>query len=153
MLKPSRSHGFLHICNAAHKAETRTSPGLAELGVLPVQAPSGQDPHCAASVLDSLKWWLDPRVLCKGVPFTRPQPSAHPVSDTSVLGWGAHLGHLRTQGLWSQEELLLHINIRELRAVCLACQAFLPHITNKTVSVLTDNTSAMYYINRQDGAC
>lgn len=31
-------------------------------------------------------------------------------------------------------------------------RAFLPHLKGKVVQVLTDNTGAMYYINRQGGA-
>lgn len=70
------------------------------------------------------------------------------VSDASALGWGAHLESLRIQGLWSQEKLFLHISVRELRAVCLASQAFLPHIMGKTVSIFMDNMTATFYINR-----
>lgn len=59
---------------------------------------------------------------------------------------GAHFGPLRTQGLWSPEELLLHIIVRELRVVCLACQAFQPHLEGNCMLVLTDNMTAMFYI-------
>lgn len=33
------------------------------------------------------------------VPFSRPQPSMSLITDTSVMGWGDHLGTLRSQGL------------------------------------------------------
>ncbi|KAG6937400.1 ORF 3, partial [Chelydra serpentina] len=77
-----------------------------------------------AQVLASLNWWLDPRKVLAGVPFHPPQPSLALTMDASSLGWGAHLQNLQTQGLWSEQELTLHINVRELRAVRLACQAF-----------------------------
>ncbi|XP_074920751.1 immunoglobulin-like and fibronectin type III domain-containing protein 1 [Chelonoidis abingdonii] len=47
---------------------------------------------------------------------------------------GGHLGRLRTQGRWSADELTLHINIRELRAVRLACQTFQQHLRGRCVS-------------------
>lgn len=52
----------------------------------------------------------------------------------------------------SPEELSLHINVRELRAVRLAFQVCLPHIVNKNVLVLMDNMAAMFYLNMQGGA-
>lgn len=84
--------------------------------------------------------------------FSRPHPSLSLECDTSALCWAAHLTPIRTQSLWAQEELSPQINVREFRAVCLACQAFLPNLTGKSLSVLTDNTMAMIYINRQGDA-
>lgn len=66
------------------------------------------------------------------------------ITDALVMGWGANFGVLRTQGLWSQEELSLHISVRELRAVHLACQVFQPHLEGNCVSVITDNTTVMF---------
>lgn len=106
-------------------------------------------PKCT---LDSLRWWLNPRMVGAGVPFHPPQPTLTLVTDASALGWGAHLGGLSMQGIWNESELLLHINIRELRAIHLACQAFLPHLRGHCVAVLTDNTTAMFYLNKQGGA-
>lgn len=50
-----------------------------------------------------------------------------------------------------QGEVPLHINIKELQVVRLAYRAFLPHLQNRVVAVLTDNSTAMYYINKQGG--
>ncbi|KAG6930889.1 hypothetical protein G0U57_002791, partial [Chelydra serpentina] len=101
---------------------------------------------------NSLSWWLNPLTLREGVPFQPPLPTLTLVTDASALGWGAHLGQLTTQGMWLQHELDLHINIKELRAIRLACQAFLAHLQGRCVEVLTDNTTAMYYLNKQGGA-
>ncbi|XP_065418201.1 uncharacterized protein LOC135974397 isoform X2 [Chrysemys picta bellii] len=103
-------------------------------------------------VFGSLRWWLDQQQICEGIPFTAPQPTLTLVTDASDLGWGAHLGELRTQGLWSREDRLLHINLKELRAVRLACQTFHTTIEGHSVAVLTDNTTAMFYINKQGGS-
>lgn len=63
------------------------------------------------STLGSLNWWLTPSLVYAGLPFHPPQPSVSLMTDASSLGWGAHLGSLRTQGLWSPQELTLHINV------------------------------------------
>nr|XP_042701363.1 uncharacterized protein LOC122172707 [Chrysemys picta bellii] len=82
-----------------------------------------------------------------------PSPSLSLVSDVSDLDWGGvHLGALNIQGSWLQHDLALHISVTELKAVHLACQAFLPHLRGKVVKVLMDNMAEMYYINRQGGA-
>lgn len=44
-----------------------------------------------------------------GVLFVTPQPLVALISDTSDLGWGAHLNNLRIEGFWSREDLSLHI--------------------------------------------
>lgn len=69
------------------------------------------------------------------------------------MGWGAHLEPLKTQGLWTPEEFSLHINVRELSTVCLACQVFLTPVADKNLLVLTDNVVAMFCLNKQGGAC
>ncbi|XP_065406172.1 uncharacterized protein LOC122174245 [Chrysemys picta bellii] len=104
------------------------------------------------SVLTSLTWWLDHNVVCEGMPFHAPQPSLHLVTDASSLGWGAHLNEHHTQGLWTAPQLALHINVRELMVVRLACQAFLNLLRGRCVLVLIDNTTAMFYIKKQGGA-
>lgn len=95
-------------------------------------------------ILGSLSWGLDRRVIW--IPFTN--PSHRHTWSLTPQHWGASLGTFRTQGRLSAEELSLHVSVRELRAVQLACQEFLPHTGNMTVSILMGNTSAMYYINR-----
>lgn len=87
----------------------------------------------------------------EGVLFVNPRPIVSLISDASDLGWGAHLSVLQTQGLWSWEELVLHINVRELRAIRLVCGVFLPQLSGWVVQVLTDNTASMFCVNRQGG--
>ena len=49
------------------------------------------------------------------------------------------------------EQSLLHINILELEAVCLALLHFHRQLTGKSILIATDNTTVVSYINRQDG--
>ena len=48
-------------------------------------------------------------------------------------------------------ESLLHINLLVLRVIPLALKAFLPSIKGKLVQVFMDNTTAMWYCNKQGG--
>lgn len=74
------------------------------------------------------------------------------LSDALDLRWGAHLGFLRTQGFWFTEELPLHTNARELKAICVVCEVFLLQRSGKIIHVLTGNTTLMYYVIKQGGA-
>lgn len=147
----ARAYGCLHVCGTVCQVAATSSSGVA--------SPSLQAkprPHRLVTltprVLESLPWWLNLQAVCVGMPFSMPQPSLSPVTDASARGWGAHLDKLRTQGLWSQVELPLHINVRELWTVRLSCSTFQTHLQGSCVSVLKDNTTAVFYINRQGGA-
>ena len=48
-------------------------------------------------------------------------PSIILTTDASKRGWGAVLNGITTSGLWSAQEVHLHINILELQAVILHC--------------------------------
>lgn len=67
------------------------------------------------------------------------------------MGWGAHLGHLTGQGLWSPQEQVLSINVLELRAVYLALLHFKQHILNTDVLIRPDNVSTKAHVNRLGG--
>lgn len=77
-----------------------------------------------AEVIASFNCWMDPTNLCMGVPLVSPLSALTLVTDTSSLGWEANLGNLRTQDLWLPQDLVLHINVVELRAIHLSCQVF-----------------------------
>lgn len=58
---------------------------------------------------------------------------------------------LSVGGNWSSGSRLPHINVLELSAVFLPLTSFLPLLQGKVVSILTDNSTAVCYINRQGG--
>ncbi|KAJ1149391.1 hypothetical protein NDU88_002201 [Pleurodeles waltl] len=64
---------------------------------------------------------------------------------------GSSSGDLEIKGCWSPVEQRFHINLLELRAIRLALKAFLPSLRSQSVQVLMDNTTAMWYINKQGG--
>lgn len=47
------------------------------------------------------------------------------------------------QGTWTAQEAPLHVNIKELWAVCRACKVFLPHLVGKVVQIFMDNIATM----------
>lgn len=96
-------------------------------------------------VLDSLPWQKEPLKVCRGIPFSHPPSSKTLTMDS----WRAHLQGVTAQGKWSMQEITLHINFLELRAVCWVYQHFLHNIQGHSVRVILDNRVAMCYVNQQ----
>ena len=74
------------------------------------------------SALSELRWWVRNLSTWNGKSFLNPDLELNIVitSDASLLGWGAECLGQKTQGRWSQTEMLQHINVLELRAAELA---------------------------------
>jgi hypothetical protein len=65
-----------------------------------------------------LDWWLKPESLARGVMLNPPPAAWVLTTDASNAGWGGHAAlaeqgqsTLLTQGQWSQEEMVSHINV------------------------------------------
>ena len=69
-----------------------------------------------------LDWWQNPANVMKGPDLHPKDHSIQFFTDTSNEVWGTHLDQRSTQGLWSDQEKRLHINVLELKAVSLALQ-------------------------------
>ncbi len=65
------------------------------------------------------------------------------MTDASSKGWGALCEGKPTFGLWSKEELTLHINCLEMLVVCQGCQFFLSDIRGHHVLVRSDSRSVV----------
>ena len=98
-----------------------------------------------------LDWWQNPANVMKGADLHPKDHSIQFFTDASNEGWGAHLDQRSTQGLWSDQEKRLHINILELKAVSLALRNFKDLCQDQTVLVATDNSTVVAYINKQGG--
>ncbi|KAJ1162117.1 hypothetical protein NDU88_002595 [Pleurodeles waltl] len=59
------------------------------------------------------------------------------------------MGEVEIRGLWYPAEPGLHINLQEHQAIRLALKAFLPSLKGKVVQVFTDNTTTMWYSNKE----
>ncbi len=101
--------------------------------------------------VSTLACWRDLLWLKQGVILAQKHRRKVVTKDASNKGWGALCEGKSTFGLWSEEELGMHINCLEMKAVCNACQFFLPDIRRHHVLVRSDSRSVMSYINRQSG--
>ena len=109
--------------------------------------PVSWDDSCPKDLL----WWSDPSHLVVGVDLALPHPELLLFTDASDAGWGASLGSDHLSGLWSRDVSQYSINHRELLAVFLAIRGFLHLLRGKSVSLFTDNTSALSYLRKEGG--
>ena len=98
-----------------------------------------------------LRWWSVPSHLVVGVDLALPHPELLLFTDASDAGWGAYLGSDHLSDLWSPDVSLFLINHQELLAVFLAIRSFLHLLQGRSVSLFTDNTSALSYPRKEGG--
>ena len=98
-----------------------------------------------------LEWWLKEENVLSGQPLHPMDHSVQIFTDASKEGWGAHLEGRMTKGVWSTQESSLHISILELKAVLLALREFLDEVQNRIVLIVTDNSTVVAYINKEEG--
>lgn len=72
-------------------------------------------------------------------------------TDASLAGWGATWRSSTISGTWSLEEKSLHINVLELEAVTRAISHWRTPFNGKLLTVLSDNSTVVAYVNRQGG--
>lgn len=99
-------------------------------------------------IRDSLRWWTVPNNILMGTPFRKPNPTMTLTTDALLTGWGAHLEHWSTRGLWSTEEAKKCINLLELKTTLLGVTAFAHLLKDKAVAIHSDNKTAVSYINK-----
>ena len=92
-----------------------------------------------------LDWWQNPANMMKGADL---HPKDHSI-QTLYRRLKRRLG--RSQGLWSDLEKRLHINVLELKAVSLALRNFKDQCQDQTVLVAMDNSTVVAYVNKQGG--
>lgn len=121
-----RSYGSVYLSGAVFAAMSQTPIDAAHVSLLNGQILLGlgfQNSNAYLRFSDL----VERTVFCdEGVPLGALYLTVTLVSDVSDLGWGTDIGRLRTQGLRTQDELSLHVNVGEVRAIRLACQVFFP---------------------------
>ena len=98
-----------------------------------------------------LQWWSCQSNLSIGRPFVDNRPTTIITTDASNSGWGASWETRSAAGLWSPLERSLHINILELLAVRRAIETWSRHLRGTRISILSDNSTTVAYLNRQGG--
>eukprot|EP00873_Tetraselmis_striata_P015659 jgi/Tetstr1/435923/TSEL_002659.t1 len=82
-------------------------------------------------LLCDLEWWTAVPTQANGRPIHRPVETAYMQCDSSGYGWGAVLnGMLEARGFRGAAGERQHITCKELKAVRLAVESFLPHLAD-----------------------
>ena len=97
-----------------------------------------------------LKWWID-NIHCSFSPIHTPKIDITIYTDASKLGWGITDGINPSGGQWDKDEAMEHINVLELEANYIGIVTYCGGKTFKHVRVMTDNTTAIAYINNKGG--
>ena len=117
--------------------------------------PASRDLSCLIPLTDAvrphLQWWRTSANLSEGVAFGRYRPPISVTTDASLSGWGGFCQDRILSGVWSSEEAHQHINVLELIAVLRSVRLLTDLARGKVLTVFSDNTTAVAYINRQGG--
>ena len=100
-----------------------------------------------------MNWWIE-NVEIKNGKLIRPRkPTVFLQTDTPLLGWGSYniSTGMSIGGRWNESEVIFPINYLELFAIFHALRAFCSDTKNIHVSVQSDSTSAIAYINNMGG--
>ena len=98
----------------------------------------------------AITWWMDAHNFDQGTPIRLPAADVTLQTDASTSGWGGHAGVHAFHGIWSSVDREKHINVLEMMAVRMSLTELKPP-AGSVVLVNTDNTTTMYYINKQGG--
>lgn len=106
--------------------------------------------------LDSVKqlnWWIENVHLRNGKRIRPKEVSLHVCTDASQIGWGGLLQEngIRANGRWNNSEAVLPINCLELLAVYYSLQSLFRDSRDVHIQVLSDNVSAVAYVNDMGG--
>lgn len=102
------------------------------------------------SAVRDLLWWLD-NLGSRDKKIRLSPPDLGLTTDASLLGWGAVCDRGSTGGRWGELESSLHINALELKAILLGLQTFFKDHSHAEIKVLTDNTTAVAFVNHMGG--
>ena len=76
-------------------------------------------------------------------------------TDASDTGWGISCpshDSWKSQGLWSREQGVLHINVRELYVVYICLTIFFSKLSDVHIQFELDNVTAVAYVNQMGGS-
>ncbi|CAG4946416.1 unnamed protein product [Colias eurytheme] len=106
--------------------------------------------NLGAHLKKDFKWWID-KIDSSSSPINRQDYVLEIYSDASGTGWGVACNDRTASGNWNSFELRKHINFLELKASFYGLKIFARHLSNCSVLLRIDNTTAISYINRMGG--
>ena len=103
-----------------------------------------------------LLWWLESLSTWNGAPISLAPPDIQIATDASGTGWGGIVLNSQVKtlignqssGIWTPEISLKPSNYRELLAIIMTLESMLPDLRNRKVQILSDNISAVAYLNQ-----
>lgn len=95
-----------------------------------------------------INWWLNNLNRPKPIRFYSPSQEIY--TDASNQGWGAVSDSVQTGQRWNFDELLLHINVLELKAVLYGLQSLWDG-HSEYIKIHCDNTTAIAYVTKKGG--
>eukprot|EP00873_Tetraselmis_striata_P029129 jgi/Tetstr1/449393/TSEL_036488.t1 len=99
-------------------------------------------------LIRDLEWWRDVPTRHNGAPILPPVETAYLHTDSSQYGWGAVLCEtMEARGYWYEEDRRRHITYKELKAVRLAIQSFLPRLMGRRVLLYEDNQAVSHILS------
>lgn len=98
---------------------------------------------------EDIRWWQSHVTKAQGIIRTN-NPDLTLTADASNIGWGAFTWEM-VQGKWSDDQLDVHINVKELLAIFLGLKNICSDKENCFIHIKTDNTTAMAHINKMGG--
>eukprot|EP00873_Tetraselmis_striata_P014119 jgi/Tetstr1/434383/TSEL_023484.t1 len=91
-----------------------------------------------------LQWWVGVPTQHNGRPINRPVETGYLHVDSSSYGWGAVLNeHREPRGFWYDDDRNAHFTMKELNAVRLAVESFLPMLQNRHIRLHEDNQAVV----------
>ena len=106
---------------------------------------------------ESLRWWSNSKNY---LPVKIPDfnlPVVTVFTDASNLGWGAQIiwpdkSKVNINGVWSENEVEDHINIKELRTVLLALKSCSKKLNKVVIKIFSDNRSTVLWIKKESSS-
>ena len=102
-----------------------------------------------------IRWWIE-NIKCQCKLINHGNPVLVLYTDAAGSGWGGHLNQeygapLLANGVWSDNESVLHSNVLELLAIFYCMKKLCSSVRNVHIRIMSDNTTAISYINNMGG--
>ena len=102
--------------------------------------------------ITELEWWTN-NIHAATRSVKIPDIDMTIYTDASDLGWGITNSTSSSGGRWSTQEGETHINVRELKAIEIGVLSYTKNTQPQHIRVMSDNTTAIAYINKMGGIC
>ena len=103
-------------------------------------------------VIEDQKWWKHNVLNSLSVIKSNPEIDYIIYADANIKDWGPYDNNETINGRWLDYAAQSHFNVLELTAIKFAIRSFLSLKHNmKNFRIITDNSTAICYINKQGG--